>query len=101
MIKIIKKWIDFFQFYLKTRRESFKKFVTKNCKRIYPKFIRVFFVTNFFLNSQSDPYMDLESLEQYAGINLDDIDLSLAIDSYMNSQAGIAATMNLFKTERE
>jgi signal transducer and activator of transcription 5B len=39
----------------------------------------------------SDPcasFMDLESLEQYAGLNLnlDDIDLTIAIDSYMNSQ---------------
>lgn len=44
--------------------------------------------------------MDLESLEQYAGINLDDIDLSLAIDSYMNSVAGIQAANDIvFKTE--
>lgn len=35
----------------------------------------------FFFCVKSDPFMDLESLEQYAGLNLDDIDLTVAIDS--------------------
>lgn len=34
--------------------------------------------------------MDLDSLEQFAGVNLEDVDLTLAIDSYMNSPAAAA-----------
>ena len=72
-----------------------KKIQKKNRKVKKSILISADFLTDlcFFWFFSSDPFMDLESLGQYAGINLEDID----IDSYMNS----VVNSGYFKQERD